>query len=66
VVVLARPPGKASFGSPMTRLYLPDEAPAEQVLIAATPSRVSAGTASARRRPRHVVPIAYTTSANAP
>ena len=31
--------------------FLSDEAPAEQVLIAATPSKVSAGTASARRRP---------------
>ena len=53
-----RPPRKASLRNHMTRLRLSDEAPAEQVLMAATPFKVSVGTASARRRPRHAGPIA--------
>ena len=50
----ARRPAQASFGSLITRLRLSDEAPAQPALIAATPSKFSAGTASARRRPRPI------------
>ena len=54
----AAPPRAASIGSLITPSPS-DEAPAGQVLEAATPPQVSAGAASARKRPRHIGPFAY-------
>ena len=55
-VALAPSPGEASLGS-LIALSPSDEAPAEQVLIAATPSMLSQGTPSAWRRPLDIGPV---------